>query len=244
MTVTRTELGRARRARRTVYLLRTEAKPDANPPTRTVPDVSARRTRSRRPILRWLFAVPLVALLVADLAGCGSSGTKSGAGAAAKTANDVSEAGDIPDTQAFVPFTYPAGRIMVKVPEGWAGSETAGTVRFADRFNAVELSSTNRPSAPTVASATQDEVPALRASVPGFASPNVSTVIRPAGPVVVVTYQADSPKDAVTGASRRLTVERYEYWKDGTETIVTVSAPIGADNVDPWKTVTGSVAWT
>lgn len=217
--------------------------PDVNSLLPTVEYMSQLR---HRPLARWLCAVPLVALLVADLAGCGSSGgsSKAGPAAAKQTTKEVSPAGDIPDTQAYVPFAFTAGHITVKVPEGWGRSETGGFVRFSDRFNAVELSSTAKPTAPSVASAGQDEVAALKASVPGFAAPKVSTVTRPAGSVVLITYQADSPKDPVTGKSTRLAVERYEYWKDGTETIVTVSGPVGADNVDPWKTVTGSVAWT
>lgn len=229
---------------RSVYRMRTVVEPDVNALLPTVERMSQLR---HRPLARWLFAVPLVALLVADLAGCGSSGGSSsngGPAAATKTTKEVSPAGDIPDTQAYVPFAFAAGHITVKVPEGWGRSEVGGAVRFSDRFNAVELTSTAKPTAPSVASASQDEVVALKASVPGFAGPKVSTVNRPAGSVVLITYQADSPKDPVTGKSTRLAVERYEYWKNGTETIVTVSGPVGADNVDPWKTVTGSVAWT
>jgi hypothetical protein len=38
-------------------------------------------------------------------------------------------------------------------------------------------------------------------------------------------------------------VERYEFYQNGVEGIVTVSGPAGADNVDPWRTVTGSFRW-
>lgn len=227
---------------RSVYRMRTVVEPDVNGLLPTVESMSQLR---HRPLARWLFAVPLVALLVADLTGCGSSGDGKASPAAGTNSNkEVSPAGDIPDTQTYVPFTFTAGHITVKVPEGWGRSEAGGAVRFSDRFNAVELSSTAKPTAPSLASARQDEVAVLKASVAGFAGPKVSTATRPAGSVVLITYQADSPKDPVTGKSTRLAVERYEYWKNGTETIVTVSGPVGADNVDPWKTVTGSVAWT
>ncbi|MDT4904221.1 MAG: hypothetical protein QOH52_2237, partial [Pseudonocardiales bacterium] len=39
-------------------------------------------------------------------------------------------------------------------------------------------------------------------------------------------------------------VERYEFWKNGNEVVLTLAAPVGADNVDPWRKVTDSFAWT
>lgn len=49
--------------------------------------------------------------------------------------------------------------------------------------------------------------------------------------------------NSVTGKTIRLAVERYEFWAKGTEAIVTLSGPVGADNVDPWKLVTDSFTW-
>jgi hypothetical protein len=39
-------------------------------------------------------------------------------------------------------------------------------------------------------------------------------------------------------------VERYEFWRGDHEVVLTLSAPHGADNVDPWRTVTDSFRWT
>ena len=64
-----------------------------------------------------------------------------------------------------------------------------------------------------------------------------------AGDAVLVKYQATSPPEQVTGKIVQLSAERYEFWRGGVEAIVTVSAPAGADNVDPWKTVTDSFGW-
>jgi hypothetical protein len=61
---------------------------------------------------------------------------------------------------------------------------------------------------------------------------------------LVVTYEARSPADPVTGKSVVLDVERYEYWRSGTQVTITLSAPHGADNVDPWRTITDSFAWS
>ena len=38
-------------------------------------------------------------------------------------------------------------------------------------------------------------------------------------------------------------MERYTFWHDGQEAVLTLSGPKGADNVDPWRIVTNSLRW-
>jgi hypothetical protein len=90
---------------------------------------------------------------------------------------------------------------------------------------------------------TQD-VPAIQGQSRCFETPKVSTVQRPAGTAVLVTYRADSAPDPVTGKVIHDDVERYQFWKGGTEAVITLSSPQGSDNVDPWRTVTNSFTWT
>ena len=49
--------------------------------------------------------------------------------------------------------------------------------------------------------------------------------------------------DPVTGKVYRDEVERYEFYRNGTESVLTLAGPVGADNVDPWRTVTNSFQW-
>jgi hypothetical protein len=84
----------------------------------------------------------------------------------------------------------------------------------------------------------------VQAGAHGFVLRNVSEVTRPAGTVVLITYRAQSAADTVTGKSVVLDIERYEYWRNGTSVTLTLSAPTGSDNVDPWKKVTESFAWS
>ena len=84
---------------------------------------------------------------------------------------------------------------------------------------------------------------ALRSQNAGFKLGTVTTVNRPAGTAVLITYQADSPPDPVTGKTLTLDVERYEFWQNGMQATITLSAPKGSDNVDPWKTITDSFGW-
>ena len=88
------------------------------------------------------------------------------------------------------------------------------------------------------------ELPGVQAATQGFEFHNVSTITRKSGPAVVMAYNAVSSPNSVTGKTVPLSIERYEFWKTGIEAIVTLSGPLNADNVDPWRTVTDSFAWS
>jgi hypothetical protein len=156
---------------------------------------------------------------------------------------EINPAGDIPDTQVFVAYTIPSGAFSVRVPEGWARSENGGAVTFTDHYNSIRLETVAASTAPTVDSARQTELPAIRRQTDGFGAEAVSTVSRSAGTAVLITYQATSTPNPVTGKVARLAVERYDLWRGGTEAILTLSAPVGSDNVDPWRTVTNGFRW-
>ena len=93
-------------------------------------------------------------------------------------------------------------------------------------------------------SATTDVVPALSAATPGFQLGQVRAVTRNAGDGILLTYQADSPADPVTGKTVVDDVEQYWFFHNGTLVTLTLSGPKGADNVDPWRIVTDSLRWT
>jgi hypothetical protein len=120
----------------------------------------------------------------------------------------VNAAGDIPDKQVFVPFTTPDGAVVVSVPQGWARSSDGPATVFTDKFNSVRVEDAPRPSAADVASSRAEDVPQLQTSVPGFALGDVHMVRRTAGAAVLITYEADSAPNAVTGKSVRESVER------------------------------------
>lgn len=183
----------------------------------------------------------------ATLAGSPAStacGQPSAAGATAGSGGkEANPPGDIPDNQAFVTYQPPSQPYAVKVPEGWARTDGPRGVSFTDKLNTIRIDVTPAASAPTVASAKAEEVPALSSAAACFRLVDVSTVTRPAGAAVLIRYQARGPADPVTGKSRLDDVERYEFWRTGTEVSLTLSGPVGSDNVDPWKTVTGSFRW-
>ena len=177
----------------------------------------------------------------------GIAGT-AGAGASAAPVTESNPAGDIPDTQAFVDYT-PAthGTYVVKVPEGWARTNKAtgsggDSTLFSDKYNSIQIDTTAAPSAPTVLTG-QAELTAIGSTATGFVPGTVTMEQRPAGSAVLMTYRADSAPNSVTGKVISQDIQRYEFWKDGNQVTLTLSAPVGSDNVDPWRTVTDSFRW-
>jgi len=195
-------------------------------------------------------------VLTAVLAACGSSktaappissggaanGVTTVAGAPNPNAKEQLPPGDIPDNQVFVPYTPATGGYSMSYPQGWAKRETAATTTFTQNFNSIDVTATKTASAPTITSARSTATAQLGA-VPGFHLNAVDSVTRASGPVIRVLYSATSATDAVTGKSVTLDVERYLFWHNGTLVTITLSSAKGSDNVDPWKTVTNSLAW-
>jgi hypothetical protein len=195
-----------------------------------------------------LSTIAVAACLAGALAACSSSASPvkhsvTSAPAAGKSPQiEVNPPGDIPDTQAFVPFK--GAGFTVTVPEGWAQTAgQAGTI-FSDKYNSITLASAATATAPTVTSAQSTELPTIRSAAKGYVAGSVKTVSRTAGPAILMTYKAQSSVNPVTGKIAVLAVERYEFWRAGREVILTLAAPVGSDNVDPWRKVTDSFTWT
>jgi hypothetical protein len=182
---------------------------------------------------------------VTSSSGTSSSGTSAGTASATTPAvagTETPPPGDIPDSTAYLPYQAPGGQYVVKVPEGWARTVTAGAISFTDKLNTISVTVVSAK-APTPASARTVEVPKIQGAVRHFTLAGISTVQRPAGSAVLIRYTADSQPDLVTGKVYPDAVERYEFFRNGLEAIVTLSGPQGADNVDPWRTVTSSFRW-
>ena len=175
-------------------------------------------------VVTWAVAVAALVVAAAGCAGApaGSTGTTptptvartapapTAASAPPATADatpagapEVNPAGDIPDNQVFVPFTSPDNAVVVSVPEGWARAADGTATVFSDKFNSVRIEVAPRAAAADVASARATDVPQLQASVPGFALHDVRSVQRKGGTAVLITYDADSAVNPVTGKGVR-----------------------------------------
>jgi hypothetical protein len=191
-------------------------------------------------------------LLALAAAGCGgTANTSSHAGSAGTTAAqgpnpnapEKSPPGDIPDNQAYVAYAPPGGHYTVEVPEGWSRSTSARGVTFTDKLNSITMQ-TVPAAVPMTAQAATAEAPKLARTIKGFRLGRVSTVHRMAGPAIRITYTATGTPNSVTGKAVTDAVERYIFFHGGKRLVLTLSGPKGADNVDPWRTVTDSVRWT
>ena len=116
-------------------------------------------------------------------------------------------------------------------------------VVFTDKLNGVAVDWQVSGSAPTLADAKATEAPALAQTVPAFKLVGVEETTLPAGHAIVIKYQMNSVANPVTGKQYRLDVLRFEVYRSGTRVSLTLSSPVGADNVDPWNTVSRSLKW-
>lgn len=151
--------------------------------------------------------------------------------------------GDIPDTQAFVPYTSVEGGYTILMPEGWARRDDGPNVQFSDKLHtfSVDVRCANSP--PTVNSVTSSEVPALAKQVPAFELIEIKAIDLPAGPAILIRYRANSVPDEVTGKQHRLDVDRYEFFKDGRLVAVSLAVPAGSDNADVSNLIARSFQW-
>ncbi len=150
--------------------------------------------------------------------------------------------GDIPDNLAFVKYTNRPGGYSFTHPEGWAQTGSGTRVRFTDKLNGVAVDSHKASHAPTVSSAHSTDVPRLKASVPAFALRDISSVRLPGGQGVRIVFRRNSDPDPVTGKVYRDEVEEHLVYHAGHLIRMDLYGPVGADNVDAYRTMSQSLA--
>jgi hypothetical protein len=193
------------------------------------------------------FAALTGTALVITAAGCGSSSSSSSTATKSSSPNpntpEVNPAGDIPDNQVYVPYRPSRATFSVKVPEGWSQTTRGAVTHFTDKLNSIDVQAHPARRAPTVASVRGPELKAVAANAKAYKPGTVSTVSRTPGRAVLATYQTAGSPNPVTGKTKPDAVERYAFFHNGQEVVLTLSGPKGADNVDPWRIVTDSLRW-
>ena len=149
--------------------------------------------------------------------------------------------GDIPDNIAFVRYANAAGHYSFTHPEGWAETTKGAQVTFTDKLNGVYVAPGAATTAPTVASAKVTDVPALTKTQAAFELRGITAVSLKGGTGVRLVFRRNSAPDAVTGRRYRDEVERYELVRSGHDVVVELYGPVGADNVDAYKTMITSL---
>lgn len=199
--------------------------------------------RPGRPVRRLAALAVVGVVALGACSGPSSSDSPASAQSVTPGGPEVNPAGDIPDNQVYVAYADRSGAFSVKVPEGWASSDSGGAVTFTDKLNAIRIESSSTPSAPTLDSVTA-ELATISSSTPAYGASDVTGVVRTAGNGILATYEGDAAADPVTGKVVHDAFERYEFWHAGRLVVLTLSGPVGADNVDPWKIVSDSLAWS
>jgi hypothetical protein len=162
-------------------------------------------------------------------------------------APEVNPPGDIPDSQAFVTFKNSTGGYQLEVPEGWsqraAPPEYSSDVTFVHNYDGVSVHLAPATAAPTAASVQANEVKQIQTHVHAVKVTGVSEVNLPGGKAVLVRYQSNSDPNAVTNKQVRLENVTYIVYRNGKEAMLTMWAPLGADNVDQWNRMANSFRW-
>lgn len=158
-------------------------------------------------------------------------------------APETNPTGDIPDSQAFITYAPSTSNYQMEIPEGWAISKTGDTVKFEDKLDGVQITTTNASVQPTVSSVESNQVAALKNNGKAVNVISIGKVKQPGGSAVLIVYDSNSDVNPVTGKEVRLENNCYIFYKTGKLATVTLWAPKGADNVDQWNRMAGSFRW-
>lgn len=149
--------------------------------------------------------------------------------------------GDIPDNLAFVKYTNKPGGYAFTHPEGWAQTGSGSRVRFTDKLNGVTVDSLLATQAPTVASARSTEVSRLQSTVPAFQLRDLSAITLPSGSGLHIVFRRNSDPNTVTGKVYRDEVEEFLIFSSHRLVRMDLYGPVGADNVDAYRTMSQSL---
>jgi hypothetical protein len=147
--------------------------------------------------------------------------------------------GDIPDSQQFVKYSSKAGGYSLEVPEGWARTESGSDVNFISKLDGVKVSVTAANQAPTADSVKADLVKNGRA----VKINSVKAVKLHNGKAIKASFSSNSEPNSVTGKQVRQENEVFYFVKDKKIVVLTMWAPLGADNVDQWNKMSDSFGW-
>lgn len=154
-------------------------------------------------------------------------------------ASERNPPGDIPDSQVFIAYAGPGFSLLV--PEGWSRNDSPGGASFSDKYNRLEITSTQNATAPSIASVTANEATKLAATGRAITIDKITEATLTGGPAIRIDYQSNSTPNVVTGKQIRLENARYFYFKAGKLVTLDMAAPAGADNVDQWLLMANSV---
>ncbi len=152
--------------------------------------------------------------------------------------------GDIPDNAIFVVYRSRGGGYTLQYIEGWVVTELPrGGVTISDKDSSVNVRLEPLPGGNILAYVQQTDLPHLRQAVASFAPKNLGSVSVNGKPVAHLTFTGLSPPDPVTGKRRRVMSDRYYLAGSSKLAILTLTTPVGVDNVDAFNQILRSFSW-
>ncbi|MDB4868156.1 MAG: hypothetical protein JWR03_2489 [Cohnella sp.] len=136
-------------------------------------------------------------------------------------------------------YSSATGKYSLEVPEGWARTEQGADVSFISKLDGVQVSVITADTAPTIESTKSDLVKNGRA----VKIVSVKEVKLHNEKAIKASYSSNSEPNSVTGKQVRQDNETYYFVKGNQAAVLTMWAPLGADNIDQWNKMSGSFGW-
>jgi hypothetical protein len=180
----------------------------------------------------------LSALALVPLSGCGSGTTLT----SQRSTPAPRSAGDIPDTANYL--TYSGLGFTVKYVEGWSIQRYRdGRVTIGDKDSAENVVPIKK-SAQQLTTYAANDLAALHKTSARFHLIVKRSQRLPAGSAMYAQYRTLSASDPVTGKQVPIVVDRYYIEGATKRAILTLSTPIGVDNVDAFRLIARSFTWS
>jgi hypothetical protein len=180
-------------------------------------------------------------LLIVALGAC--SNRSGSSAAAAPDPEGASPAGDIPDSQVFVPLASAQGGYALTVPEGWALTASGADVELTFHYDGLSVSLSSAPKQPDVNGLRALQAQKLKAAGENAVIDSVREVSMAGGPAVLMVYESDSQPNPVTHKQVRLENDCCFFYRGGRLAELRMWAPKWADNVDQWQRIANSFRW-
>lgn len=150
-------------------------------------------------------------------------------------------AGDIPDNATFLTYRSAAWQFRLQYVEGWQVATQPDGVIIRDKDSSETVQVVTKPTN-LDEWVTGVDLPALQAQ-PGFALVKRNRVKVGSATLVHLVYHARSAPDSVTGKQVPSTVDRF-YVPGPALAVISLATPDGVDNVDAFRQIIESFAWT
>lgn len=187
-------------------------------------------------------SVPATAANSAASAGSASSTGSAGGGATQQPdASGGTASGDIPDNAVFLTYRSASQGFSIAFVEGWQVTTRSDSALIRDKDSSEAVRVVSSPS--DVSSYINGtDLPAL-SSQAGFSLIKHDSVKFGAHSYEHLAYHLLAPPDPVTGKQVPSTVDRYYVPGPRGLAIVSLSTPVGVDNVDAFRMMINSFKW-